>query len=395
MARECGAVMQAEERPTPDGPNVPVTPSAERRYDVDWLRTIAIGLLVLFHVLLTFQSWAASSGFPQNEELLEELVPFISMLTVWRIPLLFMISGMGVRFAMERRDWRQLLKDRAWRILVPYLFGIVVLDTLLAGALPRLGWAAEYAPNFGHLWFLLNIFLYVLWLIGIMVYMRDNPANPFNRFLSGIVRRPLGLLLFAVPLMVEAWLTDPEYFSMYIDNIHGWLMGLICFFWGFVFISAQDVFWPAVARTRWVTLLLASSLYLVRLVALGLENEWTWLVALESMSWMLAILGFGSLHLNRPSRSLGYLSRAVYPVYIVHLPVQFAICYFLLPLSLPAHWKLGFLLAGTFGVSLLLYEYVLRRLKWIRPFFGMKLTAPPVRAGVTEADRLSFGPPTR
>jgi surface polysaccharide O-acyltransferase-like enzyme len=366
--------MRVEERPRPDGPNVQMTQPAERRYDVDWLRTIAIGLLVLFHILLSFQPWAASSGFPQNEELLEELVPFISMLTVWRIPLLFMISGMGVRFAMERRDWRQLLKDRALRILVPYLFGIIVLDTLIAVALPRLGWAAEYAPNFGHLWFLLNIFLYVLWLIGIMVYLRDNPNNALSRFLSWIVRRPLGLLFFAVPLMVEAWLTNPEYFSVYIDNVHGWLLGLICFFWGFVFISAQEVFWPAVAKTRWITLLLASSLFLVRLMALGFENELAWLVALESMSWMLAILGFGSLHLNKPSRSLGYLSRAVYPVYIVHLPVQFAICYFLLPLSLSAYWKLGFLLAGTFGVSFLLYEYVLRRLKWIRPLFGMKLT---------------------
>jgi hypothetical protein len=60
-------------------------------------------------------------------------------------------------------------------------------------------------------------------------------------------------------------------------------------------------------------------------------------------------------------------------VYIVHLPIQFAICYFLLPLSLPAWWKLALLLVGTFGMSLLLYERVLRRLKWIRPLFGMKL----------------------
>jgi peptidoglycan/LPS O-acetylase OafA/YrhL len=59
-------------------------------------------------------------------------------------------------------------------------------------------------------------------------------------------------------------------------------------------------------------------------------------------------------------------------VYIVHLPVQFTTAYFLLPLPLPAYLKLILLLVGTFGVSVLLYEYVLRRLKWIRPLFGMK-----------------------
>jgi hypothetical protein len=46
----------------------------ERRYAVDWLRTIALGLLILFHIVLSFQSWAALSGFLQNEELLGELV---------------------------------------------------------------------------------------------------------------------------------------------------------------------------------------------------------------------------------------------------------------------------------------------------------------------------------
>jgi hypothetical protein len=206
-----------------------------------------------------------------------------------------------------------------------------------------------------------------------MVYLKDNPNNAFVRSLSAVIRRPLGLFLFALPLMAEAWLTSPEYFSLYIDNVHGWLMGLIYFFLGFLFISCQDVFWPAVERSRWIALLLASSLYVVRLVVFDLQHEIHWLTALESLSWVLAILGFGSLHLNQSSRTLRYLSRSVYPVYIVHLPIQFVICYLLFPLSLSAWWKLALLLVGTFGMSLLLYEWVLRRLTWIRPLFGMKL----------------------
>jgi len=92
------------------------------------------------------------------------------------------------------------------------------------------------------------------------------------------------------------------------------------------------------------------------------------------MSWMLAVLGFGSRYLNKPSDSLGYLSKAVYPVYVVHLPIQFIAAYFLLPLSLPAYLKLAVLLMCTFSFSLLLYEFVLRRLKWLRPLFGIRAT---------------------
>ena len=344
-----------------------------RRHDVDWLRTVAIGFLILFHIALSFQSWAPAAGVPQNDELLEGLVPLISFLAVWRIPLLFMISGMGVRFAMERRTWKQLLQDRTVRILLPYLVGMLVFGPALAVGLPQLGWDAEYTPGFGHLWFLLNIFLYVLWLLGLMVYLKDHPSNALSRFLSRIIGGPFGLFLFALPLMIEAWLTNPVSFSIYIDNAHGWLLGLFCFFYGFIFISAQDVFWPAVVRVRWVALVVAASLFLVRFLVFGLQNELTWLTGLESMSWMLAIIGFGSLYLNAPSRSLTYLSKAVYPVYIVHFPVQFAIAYFLFPLTLSAYSKLGFLLVGTFGISILLYQFVLRPLKWIRPLFGMKL----------------------
>jgi len=365
--------MQVDNSTSPKGHATPAPVPLPRRHDVDWLRTLALGLLIVFHVVLTFQSWAASTGFPQDEELLEELVPFVSMLAIWRIPLLFLISGMGVRFAMERRDWKQLLKERAVRILLPFLFGTYVLGSLFVFVLPLLGWEAEYTLDFGHLWFLINIFLYVVWLIGILIYLKDSPNNALLRFLSKIIRWPFGLFLFALPLMVEVWLVSPEYFSIYVDNVHGWLIGLICFFMGFIFIATQDVFWPAVARIRWSALIVAASLYLVRLLVFELQEGHQWLTALESMSWMLTMLGFGSLYLNKPSRSLAYLSIAVYPVYIVHLPVQFTITYFLLPLPLPAYLKLTLLLAGTFGVSLLLYEYALRRLKWIRPLFGIKL----------------------
>ena len=89
---------------------------------------------------------------------------------------------------------------------------------------------------------------------------------------------------------------------------------------------------------------------------------------------MLAAIGFGSVYLNKPSRSLGYFSRAVYSVYIVHMPVQFVIAYFLLPLSISAYSKLLLLLLGTVGVCFPLYE-MLKTLKWIRPLFGMKLKA--------------------
>lgn len=344
-----------------------------RRHDVDWLRTIALLLLIVFHVTLVFMPWSSDTGYPYNGEDLRRLVPAVMMLAVWRIPLLFMISGMGVRFAMERRDWKALLKDRAVRILVPFVFGTYVLGVVLYLVLPAMGWDAEYIPNFGHLWFLANIFLYVVWLMGLLVFLKDHPDNIFFRMVRWVLKKPGGIYLFAVPIMIEATLVNPEYFSIYVHSLHGWLVGLLCFFIGFVFISAQAEFWPAASRVRWISLFLGATLFAIRILVFESVEIFDWLTALESMCWMLALLGFGARLLNKPSRALTYLSGAVYSVYIVHLPVQFVFCYFVLPLAVSPWAKLGLLLAGTFGVSFLLYELILRRIRWVRPLFGMKM----------------------
>ncbi len=34
----------------------------ERRYDIDWLRVIAIGLLLIYHIAIVFQPWAMFLG---------------------------------------------------------------------------------------------------------------------------------------------------------------------------------------------------------------------------------------------------------------------------------------------------------------------------------------------
>lgn len=100
----------------------------------------------------------------------------MSMINVWPIPILFLISGAGVCFAMRHRNWKQLLIDRTVRILIPYLFG-VVLGMIFLIILPVLGWQAEFIINFGHLWFLANIYWYVLLLLPILILLKKRPQN--------------------------------------------------------------------------------------------------------------------------------------------------------------------------------------------------------------------------
>ena len=101
--------------------------ATNRRYDIDWLRVIAIGLLLLYHAAIGFQSWGIMIGFITNDKPWESLWIPMTMLNVWRIPLLFFVSGMGVYFAIQNRNWKQLFKERAGRIFIPFVFGIFVI----------------------------------------------------------------------------------------------------------------------------------------------------------------------------------------------------------------------------------------------------------------------------
>lgn len=350
-----------------------VTAVSTRRYDVDWLRTIALGLLIIYHASISFQPWASFIGFPQNGETLEVTWIFMGMLNVWRIPILFVISGMGVRFAMERRDWKQLLKDRTVRILMPFVFGILtIVPSYIYIILKFYNLPPAYKIEPGHLWFLANIFVYVLLLMPIAYFLKNRPDNILFRGLAKMLNWPVLIILAALPLMLEAWLVNPEIYTVYAMTLHGFLMGLICFATGFLFISLREAFWHAVERARWFTLLTAFSLYLVRFLVYMFEGAPNWMTALESMSWILAFIGFGSLYLNKPSKSLRYLNKAVYPVYIIHMPVLFVLMYLVLPMALSPWLKFALMTAGTFVICLFLYELVIKRIKWIRPLFGMK-----------------------
>jgi glucans biosynthesis protein C len=346
----------------------------ERRHDVDWLRVIALGLLIVYHISISFQPWGVMIFFPQNNQPLTEIWPAMSMINVWRIPILFLVSGMGVSFAMARRNWLELLKERSLRILVPLGFGFLLICPISVIAAQHYFVSdLTYVPNLGHLWFLANIYIYVLVFLPLLYLIKTKPDQAALRGLKAMFRQPWTLFLFAIPLMISAWLSDPEFYTGYAGSMHGFWLGMICFFIGFLFASIGPTFWRAAQGIRFFSLAVALALYIVRTFVDETYATINWLAGFETMCWMLAILGFTSLYLNKPSRALSYLNKAVFPVYILHMPVQHALCNIILRNTLPPSIKFILLIVCTFAICMAIYEFVLRRNKWLGPFFGIKV----------------------
>ncbi len=342
-----------------------------RRYDIDWLRVIAIGLLLIYHVSIAFQPWGRMIGFITSKETWAALWVPMSLLNIWRIPLLFFVSGMGVYFAMQSRSWGNLMKERARRILLPFIFGMFVIVPIHL-LIWRSYYGMEMAYNWdpGHLWFLGNIFCYVLILSPLFYWIRKNENRAWVIQAKVSLSKPWGLLLTLIPFLAEAVWINPLPFELYAMTWHGFVLGLLAFFTGFCFVMSCEGFWKMIQKWRWLFLGIGLGLYLLRTFNIQSFPP-SYLLATESYSWILAVFAFGSLYLKGPSNSLRYLSQAAYPVYILHMIFLYLGSSWIFPLDFPIALQFILVILITFAGCFGSFELI-RRVSFLRPFFGLK-----------------------
>ncbi len=346
--------------------------TAIRRYDIDWLRVIAIGLLIVYHVAIPFQPWGIFIGFITSNETLDSVWIGMSMINIWRIPLLFFVSGMGVYFSMRKRNLLDLFKERTLRIFLPFVFGVFAIVPLHIYL-----WQYYYHQDLiytfhqAHLWFLGNIFSYVLMVVPLF-YLIKKHEEKWKNALSKIFNNPFKLILIAIPFMLASWIINPDSYPTYAMTLHGFVIGFLAFVFGFLFVFSGKVFWDTVKKWKWIYLLIAFGFYLIRVIFYEMEGP-KFLMALETVIWIYAILGLAYSYLNINNKALKYLSEAVYPIYIIHWIVIHLGSIIIFGLDIPIELQfIGLVLFTLFG-SLLVYHVLIRNLSVFRPLFGLKL----------------------
>jgi len=346
--------------------------TTDRRHDIDWLRVIAIGLLLIYHIAILFQPWAMFVGFIRSNDLIESLWIPMMMLNVWRIPLLFYVSGMGLYFAMQKRNSKALILERSRRILLPFVFGFLAITPLHVFIFQKYyKLPLSYYPSSGHLWFLGNIFIYVLLLSPLFFYLNRQGQSKFKDALAKVLAYAIGPLSISVFFMLEVGLVKPRMFELYAQTWHGFFMGLLAFFFGFLFVYSGKVFWQTVSKWKWLYIGIATILYIIRLTGFGAISN-MYVIIVESNCWIFGVFGLGYHYLNKPSALLSYMSQAAYPVYIIHMYVLYAGAWVILPLSIPPLIKFVAITAFTLTVCFLMYEFIIKRVAMFRPLFGLK-----------------------
>jgi fucose 4-O-acetylase-like acetyltransferase len=89
------------------------------------MRAFVVAGLVIFHSAVVFA--AGASWFVKDPRPSAGFTVFLLWGSLWGMPLLFLVSGMGARYAMRTRSPAAFARERLARLGIPFAVGLVVL----------------------------------------------------------------------------------------------------------------------------------------------------------------------------------------------------------------------------------------------------------------------------
>jgi glucan biosynthesis protein C len=89
------------------------------------MRAFVVAGLVVFHSAMVFASGTA--WFINDPKPSPGFTVFLLWGSLWGMPLLFLVSGMGARYALRSRSTGAFLRERLARLFVPLLTGLILL----------------------------------------------------------------------------------------------------------------------------------------------------------------------------------------------------------------------------------------------------------------------------
>ena len=411
------AALRTPDAQTPAPPTpAPMTPAEQtpaartqtpaRRHDLDWLRVIAILLLVYFHTGMLFAAeWGWHIKNPETSYLVLEVNYFMSR---WRMALLFLISGIGTSFALRRRTAGAYLGERARRLLVPLVFGMLVIvppqiyfERIADGAAyasfldfyPTVLTTGPYPGgnlSYHHLWFVLYLFLYSAAALPLFLYLRGGAGERVARAVERVVRGP-GLYALALPLgaVLAALIVRFPGPQNIVSDVAHLLYYFLFFLYGYVLSVAEGAWgWIEARRRTSLTLAFLSIVTIDSLRWNGATPEFAFtlpntlyylLQGFNAWCWVLAFLGYGKRYLNRPSRVLTRLNEGIYPFYILHQTVIVVIGFYAVQIEESILAKYLFVSTISLLVSWAIYDLLVRPVPALRYLFGMKpVPSPPL-----------------
>lgn len=369
----------------------------ERRYDIDWLRVLAMFMIFFFHCarFFDFEDWQV-----KNNQLSFGMSVFVGIVSQWIMPLFFMLSAISASFSLNNRKKRQYILERFKRLIIPLLFGSFIIIAPVQVWIERVnhgqfsGSFMEFYPryfdgfyafggNFAwmglHLWYLEMLFVFSLFTLPIFLYLRQRKNRELISKFAVFFQKPGMFFLLALPIGLAELIVNLQPEGIGRRDFGGWspLPYLVFFISGYL-IALDLRFKQAIERQRIVAIVLgmvttAIGYYLLESGYSSRGYGFSFLRAFNSWFWLVGILGFGSKHLNSNNRLLQYTNEAVLPFYVLHQTVIVLIGFYIASWNIGVAIKYPFISILSFAVIVTVYDLFVKRFDGLRFLFGMRL----------------------
>ena len=342
-----------------------------RKHYIDNIRWATVLLVLIYHAFYLFNGVGVLGGFGgfSKVQYQDAVLYFVYP---WFMVLLFLISGISSRYALEHRSHKQFIKDRTVKLLVPSTLGLFVFQWMVGYFNIKISGAWNMIPVFirypvmvisgiGPLWFIQMLWVFSL----LLVLIRKIDSKDKFYTLCGKSKLLVILLLF-LPIWGASQILNMPVITTYRFGIY-----FAAFLIGY-FIFSHDEIQDKVQRIHLPILIIAvvmgiayTAFYFGRNYAddaclKGIfTNVYLWTA-------ILAILGCAKTWLDKTSQFASYMTKSSFGIYIVHYLVVLCACYFLkFYTSLPAFAIYPIAIFSVLIISPALYE-LLKRIPILR-----------------------------
>lgn len=312
-----------------------------RRHYIDNIRWVVILLLIPYHAAMAWNTWGENNYIVIGSD--KVLSSFIVLFSPFFMPLLFLLAGISTKFALAKRTSGQYIIERVKRLIVPLLFGTIVIMPVMTYIADRHncgyegGFFSHYPVfftkftdltggdggfSFGQFWFLLYLFVISVIALGIILLQKK------------LIRKEMT----DIPLRFVIILGLPMFFLKDLLSIGGKSIALFLYVFliGYYVFSREETVLK-ISKFKWIFLaigLVSSVANIWIFIWSGLQLNLLNNIANFLAGWfmILSIIGIGKSLLDLTGRIPGTLSKISFAVFCLHyifvVIFQYLMCMF-------------------------------------------------------------------
>lgn len=377
-----------------------------RLFYLDWLRILAILAVFLFHSTRFFDPYY---WHVKNAQQTDSVMPFLTFLEIWIMPLFFFLSGATGIFGIQK-SFKAYLGGKTKRLFIPLLAGVILIippqkyvealshQTFSGGYLEfmkgyfsggifhhQIGFSPLWIGALSyHLWFIGHLLIISVVLFPLIRLIATKGKSTLDR-LAKATSFPGGALLMFLPVAIVRIILKKQF-----PEYTGWsdLAIYSCFFlMGFIYTGHEGLK-QTIVKSRYAGIAIGTLLFAAYMLSFRVKETFFGelfqnktdigyyafqeaAAAMATWSWILFFVAMGLKQLNHDSKNRKTLNEAVLPFYILHQTVLLLIGYIVVQWDWSIWGKLGLISFSSFFITVVIYWHVIRPFNIPRYFFGM------------------------